>query len=77
MWSIDDGFLNHSERRDFYDKNHEVSVYCSKISKLRKNYMGYLGSAVYIINRALGIQIDSPLNSLAHELRDYDNLDFS
>lgn len=60
MWSIDDGFLNHSERRDFYDKNDEVSVYCSKISKLRKNYMGYLGSAVYIINRTLGIQIDTP-----------------
>ncbi len=75
-WIIDDHFQNHGERRSFYTKHPDISKYCWRISKLRRNSMTDLGSAVFMINRELGTQLKTPLDHLDQRLKSYDVLDF-
>lgn len=76
MWIIADGFTDHRDRRNFFDKHDDASRYCKKFSRLRKNSMGYLGQAVASINKNLVQPIETELTDLSSVLKDYDKIDF-
>ena len=76
-WVIDDGFLDHRQRRDFYERYPSISNYCRSISKLSGNNMVDLWNAVHMINAALSIPFETPLDNLNTQITGYDTLDFS
>ncbi len=76
MWSIDDQFPDHTQRREFYEQHPEVSLYCGKISKLRKNTISYVYYAFNTIKSKIPELAGSLLNNIPQDLRKYDELSF-
>lgn len=76
MWSIDDQFSNHTQRREFYEQHPEVSLYCGKISKLRKNTISYVYYAFNTIKSKIPQSAQSLLNDIPKDLQKYDELSF-
>ncbi len=82
MWIIEDGIKDKDKRRDVYQSDNSVSLYCGKISKLRKSRIIDVSNSTFYINRELkkwdtSFVVDSPLLTLGASLGNtYETMDY-